>query len=434
MIWAYRLLFAALALFWAPYYLWRMRRRGGYAAGFAERFGRLPPLPEKRGKRVWLQAVSVGELLAAAPLLDALRARGVEVYLTVTTSTARQLVAEKFAGRVTGAGYFPLDWWPFSARAWRGLRPDLVVLMEGERWPEHLRQAARRGVPSLVVNARLSDRSFRRMRRVPSVSRWLLRGVTRMLAASERDAERLRGLGFPAERLEVTGNLKLDVTPAELTAGEAAALREELGFGGGAAGDAILLGSSTWEGEEEALVRTFLAMRAAGCRARLLVVPRHGERRAALTRLFDASGLRWHLRSRGAAPGEMEACVADTTGELRRLTCLARLVFVGKSLPPFQHEGQSPVEAAALGKPILFGPGMTNFKAIADGLAGAGAARVVADAGALERAALELWRDNAALERMAAAARAWHRVNQGATERTLRVILEMLGNPAAPAV
>lgn len=428
MIWIYRFLFAGLALFWAPFYLMRMRRRGGYGKGFMQRFGKLPPLPAKRAgvKRVWLQAVSVGELLAVMPLIDKLGERGIEVYLTTTTSTARKLAAERLPGRVVGMGYFPLDWWPFSVLAWRGVRPDLVVLMEGERWPEHLRQAAARGVPVLIVNARLSDRSFRRMKRAEWVAGWLVRGVSRMLVCGDRDFARFKNLGFPPERMAVAGNMKLDVSVSPVSEEVLERLREEVGFGGAAAGDPVLLGSSTWAGEEAALVEVYRQLKAAGCRARLLIVPRHMERRGELERLLEESGLRWHLRSRGAAAEDTEVCVADTTGELRKLTQLAHLVFVGKSLPPFQHEGQSPVEAAALGKPILFGPEMSNFRPIARGLREAGAARVVRGEDELAKTVLQLWRDEEALGKMAEAARAWHRLNQGATERTLEAICEEL--------
>ena len=155
MLWLYRILFPFVALVLAPGYLLRMRRRGGYRANFAQRFGALPALPPKRTgvPRVWLQAVSVGEMLAIGPILEGLRRDGAEVYLTTTTSTGYRLAQEKYAGLVLGIGYFPLDWWPFSARAWRRLAPDLVILTEGERWPEHLQQARRRGVPVVSINA-----------------------------------------------------------------------------------------------------------------------------------------------------------------------------------------------------------------------------------------------------------------------------------------
>ena len=147
MLWLYRLFFIPALVVLTPLYLWRMRRRGGYQADFAHRFGAHPSLPPPGVKRVWLQAVSVGEMLAIGPLLEALHRDGVEVYLTTTTSTGYRLANDRYLGLTVGIGYFPLDAWPFSARAWRRIAPDLAILTEGERWPEHLAQARKRGVP-----------------------------------------------------------------------------------------------------------------------------------------------------------------------------------------------------------------------------------------------------------------------------------------------
>jgi 3-deoxy-D-manno-octulosonic-acid transferase len=422
MIWFYRLLFPPVMLLASPYYLLRMRRRGGYRDNFGQRFGALPELPAKRPdvRRVWLQAVSVGEMLAIAPLLEAFQADpAVEVYLTTTTSTGYALALERYQKLAIGIGYFPMDWWLFSRKAWKAIAPDLVILTEGERWPEHIHQAQLRGVPVLAVNARLSDRSFRRMMSLRALARPLFAGITRVLACSEHDAERFRELGFAADQVTTTGNIKLDVAIPLLSDGEKTALRRELGLGD----EPVLLGSSTWPGEERVLVDVFKALRSAGQSVRLLIVPRHAERRAEIEALLQESGLVYHFRSRGAAPAGMtvDVAVGDTTGELRKLTQLAELVFIGKSLPP-HHEGQTPVEAAALGKPVLFGPQLSNFRVIARDMRAEGAAVSVADAAELKTRVLALWVDAPARARMAAAAQAWKRANQGALARTLTCI------------
>jgi 3-deoxy-D-manno-octulosonic-acid transferase len=423
MLWLYRFLFIPALLVLAPRYLWRMRKRGGYGENFGQRFGAVPPLPERvRSRpRVWLQAVSVGEMLAVGPIIDGLHRDGIEVYLTTTTSTGYRLAHERYRERVARIGYFPIDWRPFVTRAWRHVQPDLLILAEGERWPEHLRRAAEQRVPVIVLNARLSDRSFARMKAFGAASRLTLAGVTRLLPASADDAARFRQLGVPPERLTMTGNIKLDVDIPRLSIDERAALRRELGLPAGL----VLLGSSTWPGEETALVAALRRVRAAGLNCSLLIVPRHAERHAEIERELVSSGLRWHLRSRGVAPAEVDLAIADTTGELRRLTQLADVVFVGKSLSP-HTEGQTPVEAAALQKPIVFGPGMSNFRVISRDLLSRGAAREVEDADALGRTVVELLRDPLMRASLAEAAARWQTENVGAVERTLAVIREEL--------
>jgi 3-deoxy-D-manno-octulosonic-acid transferase len=425
MLWLYRILFVPALLVLAPVYLRRMWRRGGYGAGFGQRLGGHVRRPRTGARRVWLQAVSVGEMLAIGPLLEALHADGVEVWLTTTTSTGFRLANERYRALAAAIGYFPIDWWPFSARAWRRIRPDLVILTEGERWPEHLAQASKRRVPVLSVNARLSDRSFRRMRRFPWAARTMLGGVSRLLACSMQDATRFRELGFPADRIVVTGNIKLDVDIPRLDEAEKKRWRRELGLPEGL----VLLGSSTWPGEEDTLLEVLKTARARGVACSLLLVPRHAERRNEIDALLAAGGMRYHLRSRGSAPAVVDVAVADTTGELRQLTQLADLVFVGKSLPP-HTEGQTPVEAAALEKPILFGPGMGNFREIARDLLARGAAWQVTDGSALVRRATELLEDGPRRADLATAAARWHRDNTGAVAGTLAIVREALAASA----
>jgi len=217
--------------------------------------------------RVWLQAVSVGEMLAVEPILRGLKEDGTEVVLTTTTSTGFKVAAERYRPLAAAMAYFPVDWMPFSARAWDAFAPDLAIVTEGERWPEHLRQAKARRVPVLCINARISERSFRRLRRSHAAARFVLDGMTRVLAGSELDAERFRELGFPPERISVTGNIKLDVQIEPLDEVGRGRLRRELGLG---EGRLVLLGSSTWPGEEEALVGALVAARARGLDCSLL--------------------------------------------------------------------------------------------------------------------------------------------------------------------
>jgi 3-deoxy-D-manno-octulosonic-acid transferase len=423
-IWLYRLLFLPVLLIAAPYYLRRMFKRGGYGRNFSQRFGGTRLLPPKRPgvRRIWFQAVSVGEMLAIGPLLAALKQDdSVEVYLTTTTSTGYQIACDRYVSLVIGIGYFPLDWWLCSLRAWRRIRPDLAILMEGERWPEHIHQARCHAVPVLSINSRLSDRSFRRMSRARWVVRALLGGIACSLPVSARDEERFRELGIQPERLRMLGNIKLDLSIPLLGEPQRVELRRQLGLPDGL----VLAGSSTWDGEEMALIEALKAARSRGLAASLLLVPRHAERRHAVAAALGRTGLKFHLRSRGNAPHEVDIAVADTTGELQMLIQLGDVVFCGKSLPP--HDGgQSPVEAAALGKPLLFGPHMSNFREIARALRECGGAREVLNESELVAVCVELLGDDAQRVRMGAAALAWHANNRGAVDRTLAVIYEFL--------
>jgi len=421
MLWLYRIFFLPALLLSLPFYVRRMWRRGGYRTNFGQRLGRVGALPPKAVgcKRIWLQAVSVGEMLAIGPILECWKREGNrEVYLTTTTSTGYRVALDQYAGLTIGIGYFPLDWWWFSQMAWGQVRPDLVVLTEGERWPEHIHQAKKSGVPVVSVNARMSDRSFRRMRRVRWMVRPLLGGITHVLAISEHDAERFRELGFAAESITVTGSIKLDVTIPALSDAAKAQWRRELGL---PADRLVLMGASTWGGEEAALVEAVRTIRTAGLDGSLLIVPRHAERRSEIGALLRASEFSFHFRSRGDALTVVDVAVADTTGEMRALLQLADVVFVGKSLPP-HTEGQTPVESALLGRPILFGPGMGNFRLIARELAEQGAAQVVADGTELAEQALALLRDPSRRAALGAAGLKWHQKNVGAVERTMVAI------------
>ena len=249
----------------APYYGWRMLRRGGYGLDFSHRFGLqkdLPPVAAGK-KRVWIQAVSVGEIEAIAPLVDLLCESGkVEVVLTTTTSTGYAVLRNKYADKILYGGIFPFDFFPFSRSAWRRIKPDAVVLMESELWPEHLHTAKSKKVPAMLVNARMSDKSFRRYSRVPYLARRLLDKLSLIAVSGEIDFSRFISLGANPRKTICTGNLKFDTRPAAmLDENGKLELRKQLGFN---ADSFVLLGSSTWPTEEEMLLKAAEKIRAAG--------------------------------------------------------------------------------------------------------------------------------------------------------------------------
>ncbi|HKK18793.1 MAG TPA: glycosyltransferase N-terminal domain-containing protein, partial [Opitutales bacterium] len=350
MILLYRILFLPALLLALPYYLFRMWRRGGYARDFQHRLGRFRRLEAPSGgkTRIWLQAVSVGEVLAVGPLIDELQKGGkVEIVLTTTTSTGYTEARKRYADRVLSLGIFPLDFWLFSRLAWKRIQPDAVILMESELWPEHLHQARRRDVPAYLVNARMSDNSFRRYARLPSFARRLLGRFSAIFPASKQDGERLESLGADPGRIHTTGSIKLDVPlPGQVDRNARERLMDELGFKAeGGNSPLILLGSSTWPGEESALIRILTQLRAGGLDLRLLLVPRHAERGPEIKGLLEQQSLAWHQRSNGKPPGgEIIIHLADTTGELSRLSQVADVAFIGKSLAP-NDGGQTPIEA-----------------------------------------------------------------------------------------
>lgn len=435
MIWLYRLAFLPLLLLALPYYLLRMFRRGGYSEGFSHRFGRIAAPPKPPGvKRIWIQAVSVGEIGAVEPLLRALKTRrDIEVVLTTTTSTGYKIARDKIAPLTAATGIFPLDFWLFNRAAWRRIRPDLVVLMEGELWPEHLHRARVTGTPVALINARLSDRSFSRYSRVRALAERLLGRIDAVLAGTPSDLERLLALGSRQESTACAGNLKCDVdVGAPVTEAERRELFAELFGETPAPGERppVLLGSSTWPGEEAMLMKTYEEARQAGIPLRLLLVPRHAERRAEVASLPSAVGARHYLRSQFIpAPFPADVVVADTTGELRRLSRAADLAFVGKSLPP-NAGGQTPIECAMLAIPQVFGPAMSNFRDISRDLADCGAARRVRDADEARRTLLSLLQDKPARALMSVKAADWSRTNQGATRRVMEALLGLLSGPA----
>ncbi len=428
MIWLYRIVFLPAFVVVFPFYLRRMLKRGGYGKDFSHRWGAMPKPPAKRAGvcRVWVQAVSVGEIQAIEPLLKSLHADPrFEVVLTTTTSTGYKILREKYTPLILAGGVFPIDFWLFSRRAWKKIQPDLVVLMEGELWPEHLTQAQKRKVPAVLLNGRLSDRSFVRYKKFPRLSRWVFSKLSKVLASSREDAERFAQVGVPPERVEAVGNIKFDVDYTPLNTDERAALRKSMGFGEDKS-TRVLIGASTWPGEEELLLSVFAELLKMDDNWRLLLVPRHAERRAEIVKLLEAQQEPWVQRSVIAhAEQPAKICLADTTGELRALMQTADLVFIGKSLPP-NEGGQTPIEAAVFGIPIVYGPHMENFRPVCASLEKAHAARRAQDAAQAKGILLSLANSPEKRAALSQASQTWHAANRGASERCLAALENFL--------
>ena len=442
----YNLLFVPVLLLLLPGYLLRMVRRGGWRRGFGERFGFYPAelrarLAEEPEGRVWVQAVSVGEMLVALRLLRALRevAPGWR-YLLSTTTTTGYALARPHAGPDVAVIYTPVDF-PFAARrAWRDLRPAALVVVEGGLWPNLLAHARRAGRPVFLVNARLSPRSERRFRRGRALAApALFRPLTAVAAPEPGDVARWTSVGVETEKVQITGNLKFDDETAPSAAFPGASpVLEEFAAAGWSADDPerpVLLLASTHPGEETLLGKIFVALRQTFPALRLVVAPRHVERAGAVADELRALGLRVVRRT---SLGESEVAAADvllldTTGELRAVLPLGTVVVIGKAWLPTATGGQNPVEPLAVGRPVIVGPHMENFAEITAALVAADALVQVPDAGSTLRETLaQLLADAPARAAQVANAATVLARHRGAAARTAALIVKECSSRSRP--
>jgi len=430
MIIFYRLAFPFLALLLFPYYLKRMIKRGGYGVQFFHRGGFWPSLPPKSDKikRIWIQAVSVGELSSIQKLIDKLSSDDrFEVVLSSTTSTGLAYAREKFSQQTIATGPFPLDWWPCTLLGWSKICPDLIITIDSELWPEHFEQARQRGVPVLVLNARLSDRTFSRLSQSALARSFLLPKGLEILATSERQRGRWLELGVNPGLVHVSGNLKVDSANLLTISGKRRAeLREEFGF---RENSIVLCAISSWPGEEELLIQTILQLGNNGVDARLLIIPRHAERRRQISKVMQESGLPFHLRSEQVnAPKDTVLYLADTTGELAELIQAADLGWMGKTLAP-NHGGQNPIEPISIGLPLVCGPNYQNFSETCADLLLHDALIETGDHEAAKSTLIELAQNSATRNRLGYNAKQWM-VKQGSpTLHSMGHIMRLLEIP-----
>jgi 3-deoxy-D-manno-octulosonic-acid transferase len=425
----YDLLLMVAALVLIPWYLLRGMRRGTTRLGIAERLGfygagRLEPLAGRRV--IWIHAVSVGETRAALPLIRALRTAYPDGALLLTNVTETGHAVASQVKELDLCLYFPFDFSPVIRRALARIAPSLVIIVETEIWPNFVRLASRRGVPVVLVNGRISDRSFPRYRR----ARRLLQPVLEQFAAfcmqSRQDAERIRLMGAPAGRVEVSGNLKFDMEAATPDAALAAALRRQLRLPAGAL---VWVAGSTHAGEEEIIADVYREQVEAGRELVLVLVPRHPERCRGVGEMLAARGMRHTLRSevegsdRELAPGEV--LLVNTVGEMLMLYALSDLVFVGGSL--VDVGGHNILEASLVRRPVIFGPHMHNFREISLLVRESGGGLQVADGRELAAAVADLIKDGEGRRRMGERGHALLAANAGATERTLSVLRRLTG-------
>jgi 3-deoxy-D-manno-octulosonic-acid transferase len=446
MYFLYRILTALGMIVLAPYYALRGWRRGEPGSTLRQRLGILPPemvnaaraAPARgakdsgAGEAIWIHAVSVGEVLAAKPLAEGLKQTYPRrrIYLSTTTETGQRLARERTQA-ADAVFYFPLDWVVPVRRALRAIRPSIVVVMETEIWPNFLREARRMGIPVIFANARISERSFRRFEKWrflvgPFYAR-VLQDAGLFLAQTEDDASRLREMGAPEDRVEVTGNLKYDAEPPAIGQfGQwlAAETRRQERW-------PVLVAGSVAAGEEEAVLAAYDIVQRKWRHALLVMAPRKPDRFDAANDIAEAAG--WHVVRRsklqeGAGLDESaDVLVLDSIGELAGIYSLADAVFVGGSL--VKSGGHNIIEPAWFGRPPIFGNSMENFLEMADLFLSSRAGIQVNSGPMLGKVWVQLIEDTKARERMSASARAITERNRGATARSLGRIAAILGEP-----
>jgi len=409
-----------------PYWLFQMARHGKYRRGLEERLGRVPArlqLPGTQQPVVWVHAVSVGEVLAVAGLVEELQRRFPQhrVFVSTTTDTGQSLACKRFGeGNVF---YFPMDFAFAIRRYLEALRPKLVVVAETEFWPNFLRLAHGSGARIAVVNARISDRSWPSYRRFRGLLRKVLAHVDLFLAQTPEDAERLQDIGARAERVRVSGNLKFDI-PAPNPPPIVERVRESIRQSG--AGPVLVCGS-TVEGEESLLLRAFENLLVRHPRAVMILAPRHPERFAAVAVLLEQMSIRFWRRS--VWNGEMlggGVLLLDTIGELAALYALGDVAFVGGSLVP--RGGHNIIEPAQYGVAIVVGNHTENFRDVVSLFQSRDAVRIVGPA-ELPLVLMELLANDAERKGLGQRGAETLRSQLGATARTAGELQELLARP-----
>jgi 3-deoxy-D-manno-octulosonic-acid transferase len=427
----YNILFVVFFLLSAPFYFWKMWRRGNWRAGFGQRFARYTRAVKQtltNREVLWIHAVSVGEVNVCTALVEALAQRlpHHKIVVSTTTSTGMGELRKKLPQQVEKI-YYPVDFASGVARAFRVVHPSAIVLVEAEIWPNFLWRAADHGVPVFLVNARVSEKSFRGYRRFGVLFRELFGSFAAVGAQNHEDVPRLAELGAPPARIAMTGCLKFDtVKLSGQRKLDVPALLRQLGVVDNAL---LLVAGSTHDGEEKLLAQQYLRLKARFPDLFLILVPRHFERTKSVVEDLRSCGVKFALRSEMTpatqhARGEVDCLLVNTTGELVYFYEQATVCFVGKSITA--RGGQNPIEPGALGKAMVFGPNMQNFVAVTTAFLNGDGAVQVSGAEELEKTFAELLGNEPRRAELARNALKVVQANQGAVERTADLIAQRL--------
>jgi len=417
------LAYLSAALLGSPFLAYKALTNRKYRTGIPERLGRVAPR-DGDAPCVWVHAVSVGETNIIKPLMPAIAERHPDWDRVISNATyTGQANARKLYPDVRTL-YFPLDLSCTVRKAMDAVRPDLVLLVELEVWPNFLAAARRRNVPVAIINGRISERSFRRYRLIRFATRRMFANVTLFCAQNEACADRAVALGMPRDRVLVTGNMKFDACPAEAPEARDVDLAASFGL---AEDEQLLVAGCTWPGEDEAIVPIYQRLREKHPGLRLLVAPRQADRFDPVARLVEGAGLPCVRRTAMGDERRTDrpVVVLDTMGELAGVYALGDIVFVGGSLIP--HGGHNILEPSGFAKPVLFGPHTANFRDITEEMLAHQAARRVDTPDALERELESLLANPTHARDLGRRARQVVDRNRGATRRTLEALEPFFG-------
>jgi len=428
---AYSFLSLLVLVLVSPYFLYQAVRYKKYVGSLGQRLGYLPIALNVDGDAsIWIHAVSVGEALTAKALIADLRAQYPRLRLFLSTTTiAGQQVARKNLQQVDGVFYFPFDWGFTVRRTLNIVKPRMFVMVETEIWPNLLRECRARGIKTVVINGRISSRSYPRYRLVRPLFRRVLADIDRFCMQGEESARRIIDLGADPKRVTVTGSLKFDSLQASSPGSHGRPRDPVLRHFRVSPSRVVLVAGSTMRPEDSAVLRAFARVRSIAPGALLVIAPRQRERFDEVERLAVDDGFSVARRSNLPVDGEPRAdvVVLDTFGELAQVYQIATVVFVGGSLA--DYGGHNILEPAVFGKPIVFGPHMHNFREISEAFVNNGAAVQVQSERELEEVLRNLVTDPVRRASLGAAARALVDANRGAKDKTMAVVSELLPAP-----
>ena len=423
----YQLIWPLIFLILLPRFIYRMVKRGGYGLHFNHRLGIYSSTLKEKAKArspIWFHAVSVGEMYVAITMANALRERGQEVtfLFSTTTSTGFKIAEKELDLDKDMLIYFPVDFPGVAQRVLSLFTPREILMVEGEYWPNFIRAASKKNIPLKMINGRVSDRSFKRYKKVKWWIADLLSCFDLFCMQSELDKQRIIALGATAGRVISCGSIKFDVDQ-QIVSGSFRDLFPSIEYDRDAEHTLFLMGSSTWPGEEALLVNVYQSLLKQGYKLNLVIAPRHVERADAVEKIILELGCRVIRRTQALPPDESDVPIVyllDSTGELSGLYEDMDLVFVGKSM--LAKGGQNPIEPAAYGCVLITGPHMDNFRGVIEVMDRCEARLVVKDQATLEDALRTLLVDRVYREKMQACSLQAVETGRGAIQRTIHCL------------